>query len=274
MAGILSDMSQGILGVLRKNNPRLAGILGAATDPQFYKDTASNLAHVPVGMTAAAIGAPADIMSMGSNFKPGEMPLSTDWLLKRWYAGRNEGVPETARIASMLPNDASDVGRLSPHLATLVWHGTPAKGIKSLDPRKAVETPGAVFFNDNKDVAEIFRYPREYGEVLFDAPRGSLIKADVNFKNPLELTGKEAQRFTDDTAFQGQIVRKAKSDGHDGIIVRDVKEGVGDVVEHGTTYVAFDPSTYKVLSGLKRAKPQGQENFPGNEGILKILKRE
>lgn len=112
MAGILSDMSQGILGVLMKNNPRLAGILGAATDPQFYKDTASNLAHVPVGMTAAAIGAPADIMSMGSNFKPGEMPLSTDWLLKRWYSGRNEGVPDTARIASMLPNDASDVAPL------------------------------------------------------------------------------------------------------------------------------------------------------------------
>lgn len=125
MAGILSDMSQGILGVLMKNNPRLAGILGAATDPQFYKDTASNLAHVPVGMTAAAIGAPADIMSMGSNFKPGEMPLSTDWLLKRWYAGRNDGVPETARIASMLPNDASDVAPLMK--AMTVFHGSPHK---------------------------------------------------------------------------------------------------------------------------------------------------
>jgi hypothetical protein len=143
-------------------------------------------------------------------------------------------------------------------LGVNVFHGSSRRGVKlkDLDPRHAVETPGAVFFSDNPDVADIFRYPREYGEVLFDQPRGSLVKADVNFKKPLELRGAEAQRFSDDSTYQGEVVRAAKAQGHDGIIVHEVKEGVGDVTERGTTYVAFDRSTYTAPPRKKAKTPQ------------------
>lgn len=129
----------------------------------------------------------------------------------------------------------------------VVYHGTPRRKASGLDVAKAVETPGTVFFSDNPDVSEIFMYPREYGEVLFDEPAGSMFKADVEFKNPLTITGDEAERFTWDSAYQMQVVNHAKANGHDGIVVSGAREGVGEQTFPGTTYVSFGPDTYKIL---------------------------
>jgi hypothetical protein len=141
---------------------------------------------------------------------------------------------------------ADDAGVIS-------YHGTPRQNAKDLDVKNAVETPGAVFFTDNPDVADIFMYPREYGEVLFEEPPGSMFKADVNFSNPFVIKGDDARKFTEDSMYQSSVVNKARASGHDGIIVEGAREGVGEHTLPGTTYVSFGPSSYKIL-GVKHGE--------------------
>lgn len=144
-----------------------------------------------------------------------------------------------------------------------VWHGSTEKNLTVLSPTKAVETQGVVFFSDNEAVSYIFRFPREYGEVITDyydpetedmieIEPGMLLRGYLRLQNPLILTGQEAQRATDDTTYQSEIIGKAKKQGHDGVIFQQVQEGVGDWTEPGTTYGIFtanqvksaDPVTY------------------------------
>ena len=138
-----------------------------------------------------------------------------------------------------------------------VFHGSQEIGIKGLDPSFAVETPGVVFFSDNSDVSEIFRFERDFGEVVtdffdeslddfVDIEPGDLVEAHIELKNPLILSGDEAQKATFDTGFQGEVIRKAKAKGHDGVIFRDVEEGVGDALETGTTYGVFSKDQIKI----------------------------
>jgi len=138
----------------------------------------------------------------------------------------------------------------------VVYHGDLRRKVVSLHPEEAVETAGVVFFTDNEDVAETFRYEREYGQVIteeydeeteeyVDIEPGELVEAYINIKNPMILTEAEAQKATDDTAYQGEVVRKAKAEGHDGVIFKDVDEGVGDWIGEGTTYGVFAANQIK-----------------------------
>jgi len=129
-----------------------------------------------------------------------------------------------------------------------VYHGTSARKLTGeLNPGYGIETRGAAFLTDNEDVAYTFTVPREYGEpVYYDAAGkeikpGRVFQYDVNLKNPMVLEGKVAQEFTDNTTFQGQMVNEAKVKGHDGIIAKDVLEGIGERYR-GTTYAIFDKS--------------------------------
>lgn len=132
-----------------------------------------------------------------------------------------------------------------------VWHGSAVELDTPPSVRSAVETPGVVFFTDDATVAEAFRYPRAYGEIDWDAAPGTLVRADIELKNPLVLEETDAQRFTDDSSYQLEVVSKAKRDGHDGIIALGVREGVGmDVFDPANTYVVFDDRSIKVVDGL------------------------
>lgn len=142
-----------------------------------------------------------------------------------------------------------------------VFHGTTQKKVLSIDPKRAVETEGVAFFSDNEDVSHAFRYPREYGEVLtsyvdeetgeeVEIEPGALESIYLSLKNPLRLEGAYAQEVTDDTALQGRVIAQAKKDGYDGIILKDVKEGVGDWVERGTTYGIFAANQAKSTSPI------------------------
>lgn len=158
--------------------------------------------------------------------------------------------PVSSTLGMVLPFVAARGGNSTVHAndnAIIAYHGTPRPKASEIDIEHAVETPGTVFFTDNPDVADIFRYPREYGEVLFDEPAGTLFKADVNFTNPLKISGEDARLFTENTAYQGKIVKYAKEQGFDGIIVEGAREGVGQHTLPGTTYVSFGPNTYKIL---------------------------
>ena len=145
----------------------------------------------------------------------------------------------------------------------VVYKGTTRIVDEIYRPTGGLEVPRAVFFSDNADVAEPYRYPREYGEFLYErydeasgeyvevAP-GSLIEAYISMKNPLVLVGEEAQNFTDDAGRQSRAVARAKSEGFDGIIAKNVVEDE----EVGTTYVVFDPAQVKSVFNRGTFDPQ------------------
>jgi hypothetical protein len=152
-------------------------------------------------------------------------------------------------LASMLPG-VPGVPRGVPK-PVRAYHGTSVRRLAGkLDPKRAIETRGAIFLTDNEDIAGTFTVPREYGEPQFYDEAGREIKPgrifayDVDLRNPMVIEGEIAQRFTDDTPFQGQMVREAMAKGHDGIVARDVLEGIGERYR-GTTYAVFDPSAIR-----------------------------
>lgn len=125
-----------------------------------------------------------------------------------------------------------------------VWYrGTTERGEKRA--RHSFEANKGIFVTDNPDVAEIFRYPREYGEVLTDVRPGDLQELYARTTNPLELRGNDAQRFSYDTSYQVRTIEDAIAKGHDSIIAHNIMEGVGDWVEPGTTMVIFDPASVR-----------------------------
>jgi len=141
----------------------------------------------------------------------------------------------------------------------VVYHGStlPADELNIMDPNAAIETRGVVFFSDNEDVAGLFTFPREFGEIVteeqeldeegepVDIEPGAVMEVYLNMRNPMVLDGPNAQRATDDTAYQGQVVEEAKAKGHDGIIFEDVREGIGMDTEPGTTYGVFSANQIK-----------------------------
>lgn len=131
-----------------------------------------------------------------------------------------------------------------------LYHGTSERGLNVLSPRRAVETPGVVFLSSSEDVSSTFTVPREYGEPLYEDARGRAIKPGpvhalyAKIENPLILEGADAQRATDDSTYQGEVVRAAKAAGHDGVIFRGVREGIGETYQ-GDTYGVFDARQVK-----------------------------
>jgi hypothetical protein len=156
-----------------------------------------------------------------------------------------------------------------------LYRGTTEKGATKATP--SFEAGDGIFLNDNPDVAEIFRYPREYGEVLtehFDEVAdewvgiepGDLQTLYARMQNPMRLTGDEAQEFTYDTALQSKTIREARAAGHDSIILEDVMEGVGDWQERGTTVVALKPVRAKAAK-FDPAKKDSADILAGVGGI-------
>ena len=133
------------------------------------------------------------------------------------------------------------------------FHGSTERNLKILSPAQAIETRGATFHATNPDVAETFTFPREYGEMLNYDPvtgrelkRGRVYRTLLTPKNLLEVPSHEAQRFIDDTAYQGGIVKEARQGGHDAIVARNVLEGIGERYP-GDVYATFDPSIARIM---------------------------
>ena len=167
------------------------------------------------------------------------------------------------------------------------FHGTsvPYLQLEDLDPKHAVETEGAIFFTSNEDMADSFTLPREYGEVVYEAPTGEydeygtplyeeiesgpVLKASLRIDNPLVIRGEEAQRAIDDTAYQGIIMQRAKSGEYDGVIFKNVTE-FADPGIRGDVYAVFDksqiqPQTSPQLERDKIAKDLGLKESPKSE---------
>ena len=124
-----------------------------------------------------------------------------------------------------------------------VLHGSPMRGLANLSPSKSMEVRGATWFSDNPDVADQYTFPREYGEILYDAEPGEIYKAGLSFKNPMTV---DMEGKVGDAMELSKLVKKAKEEGYDGLILRNVDDSVDSSKLLGTSYAVFDQSQIKL----------------------------
>jgi len=171
---------------------------------------------------------------------------------------------ENAYTAAVKAGDLITAQRLVDKAAQFAGYSSPQlfRGTVAEQPPvlpESFEAGIGIFLTDSEDVADIFRYPREYGELVTEryseetdeyepVEPGPVMRAYVRFRNPLRLSSTStptAQQFTDDTMLQARTLRQARAAGHDGVIAEGVREGVGDTTARGTTYVALDSANVK-----------------------------
>ena len=152
----------------------------------------------------------------------------------------------------------------------LVHHGSVETDLEELDPFNAVEVGGAVFFTDSEDVASEYTYPREYGEIVSefyneetdeyeDVEPGRVYSGHLKILNPLVV---DFDGDVGDASRIGKLVRQAKADGHDGLVIQNVDDTVGSSGTLGTSYVIFDSSQFRMKKGSSGS---------GVEGVYKSL---
>jgi len=128
--------------------------------------------------------------------------------------------------------------------AIKAYHGTPVRGLLDLSPRKAMEVRDSVWFSDNPNVADQYRYPREYGEILYDEPAGDLLTANLLFKNPMtvDMSGDvgEAMRL-------GKLLNEAKTKGFDALVLKNVDDTIDSSKELGTSFAVWNPELIQLI---------------------------
>ncbi len=125
----------------------------------------------------------------------------------------------------------------------VVYRGSTERKVETINPRKAIEVRGAAFFTDNADVAEQYRYEREYGEIVGDRP-GALSQTYLAMSNPLEV---DMGGAVGDAIVLGRLVNEAKAGGHDGLILRNIDDTVDSSGQLGTTYAIFNSNQVKSI---------------------------
>jgi hypothetical protein len=134
-------------------------------------------------------------------------------------------------------------------IPSVLYHASPVKGLKELDPKKGMEVPGTTWFSDNSEVAEDYIYPREYGEILFDEPAGEVYEASLSMKNPLVV---DFEGAVGDAMRLSGLAEKAKREGYDGLIIRNVDDTVGSTKVLGTSYAVFDKKQINLLKNARK----------------------
>ena len=134
-------------------------------------------------------------------------------------------------------------------LTVKVLHGTPERGVKSIDPKKANEVLDSSWFTDNPDVAHQYRFEREYGEMVGNKP-GDLLEAEVTMKNPLVV---DRGGDVGDAMYLSKLADQAKKNGHDGLVIKNVDDSIDSSRLMGTSYAAFDKGQLNIIS--RNGKP-------------------
>jgi hypothetical protein len=178
---------------------------------------------------------------------------------------------DTEYLAAVEAGDMTTAQRMVDEAAKRAGYTTPRLFRGSVEDDgvilpKSFEAGGGIFLTDNEDVAGIFTYPREYGEVItsrydedlgedVDIEPGPVLRAYARLTNPLTLTREttpDSEDFVRKTGVQSRTIKSAQAAGHDGIVVKDTEEGVGDWMEEGTTYVVFEPNQVKSAEPVTR----------------------
>lgn len=198
---------------------------------------------------------------------------------------RHAALEEKHNAGTITPAEVQEAGRLVEERAKgagyteRVFHGTTRKNPKVLRP--SFEAGEGIFTTDNPDVAQIFRYEREFGEVIseiydeeeddyVEVEPGALLELYVSPGRQLDLseTDTDPQEFVLDTALQVRVLKKAKADGYDSILVPDVDEGVGEWMENGTTTILFNPNQLKSAENFT-GTPLDERFDPQQDSILR-----
>ena len=123
----------------------------------------------------------------------------------------------------------------------VVYHGSIKKGLLKFDPKQTVEVEDAFFFSNSESVASEYQYERAYGDIIGDEP-GDLVETYLSLQNPFAYQPKGK---IVDAVEMGRVVKQAKKDGHDGIIIKNIDDTVGATGELSDIYVAFKPTQIK-----------------------------
>jgi hypothetical protein len=126
----------------------------------------------------------------------------------------------------------------------VVYHGSTDPKLKKFDLRKAIEVEGGFFFTDNIDVASQYTYERAYGDIIGDEPLGKVFNVYLSLQNPLEYKTKPGQRIVD-AIEMSKAIAEAKNKGHDGLIIRNIDDSIGQTGDYSDIYVAFKPNQIK-----------------------------
>jgi hypothetical protein len=166
------------------------------------------------------------------------------------YRAVKSGVKKAAPAAREVLHDALHSGMesgaiIDPRMSAIrAYHGTPVQGLSDLSPRKAIEVRDSVWFSDNPNVADQYRYPREYGEVLYDEPAGDLLTANLLFENPMivDMSGDvgEAIRL-------GRLLNEAKTKGFDALVLKNVDDTIDSSKELGTSFAVWNPELIQLI---------------------------
>lgn len=134
------------------------------------------------------------------------------------------------------PDWATPEDTLNSKNEVIGYHGSPTLPEGQLPTTKeAMEVPGAVFFSNSEDVAYGYSFEREFGEIVGEEA-GNIQKVALKLENPKVLD------FTDevpDATTLSRLVKEAKAEGHDGLILRNVDDTVESSGEVATTYAVF-----------------------------------
>jgi hypothetical protein len=243
VAGLL-DQIAGLADTPQKR-AALAALVGElernpAHPPERFNRGVRNVAGGMAKAIGEGIAFPRKYME---TYQPGSMaadnPAATEWA-----AGTAMNMVGAPMMTGGVPGMGAGIR---------AYHGSTERNLKRLSKDRAVETRGATFHATNPDAAETFTFPREYGEMLTYDPvtgrklkRGRVYETELTPKNLYEVPPEMGQRFIDDTTYQGQIIRDAISKGHDAVVARNVKEGIGETYP-GDVYATFTDDIVKIL---------------------------
>lgn len=121
----------------------------------------------------------------------------------------------------------------------VVYHGTD----QSFD---AFEADGLHFFTDNRLGADT------YGP--------NVIEAYVSLKNPMVISAGGAN-WSDFASAQERAIVKALNSGHDGLIIRNIRDDLIGEGEPSTSYVAFEPNQIKSTANRGTFDPNSANIF-------------
>ena len=138
-------------------------------------------------------------------------------------------------------------------------------------PRSSMEAGLGIFTSSSEDVASDYTFPREYGELVTeqynDEPGdyepiepGELYHCFANIRKPVVTD--DDTRLVHDTSLQQRHLEKAKAEGHDGVIMRNVPEGIGrSETDRSDNIIVFSPNQIKSATDNTGAFSQGDDDI-------------
>lgn len=190
-------------------------------------------------------------------------------LAERFKSGDESVLPELERMVERAAKAAGyNVGP--------VYHGTTRQRVTRISPSKGVEIPGAAFFTDNADMAAEYTLPREFGEAIYEDEDGNEIEPGVVASVYLKLSNPayvDMQGDVGDTVVMSRAVEEAISTGRDGVVFRNVRDGLAESDNEGTSIAIFDGRNAKSADPVTYADdgsiiPLSQRFNPQSDSIL------